>query len=117
MNVVGQIQAALQGARFLCANEDELQRAVAKLFDEKGIPYKREKRLGTRERLDFFAEGGIAIELKVKTDRKSLLRQVLRYADHGIVREIIVASTTHAALNLPSEALGKPVHTVHLMSW
>jgi hypothetical protein len=113
---VDQLIAVLRSKRFSCVDEDELQRAVAAAFDEAGIAYQREVRLSARDRLDFLI-GGIAIELKVKTDGKELLRQVLRYAAHREVDAIVIAATTHRVLLLPETANGKPLRAVHLQSW
>jgi hypothetical protein len=109
--------SALKWARFACHDEAELQAAVAQLLDGAGLGYRREVRLSSRDRVDFMVDGGVALELKVSTTGKDLLRQVLRYAEHQAVREIVIGSTTHHGLSLPDAANGKPVHTVHLRSW
>lgn len=114
--MIERVVTALSGARFLCADEEELQRAVAKVLDDAAIPYQREVRLSARDRVDFMVDG-IAIELKVKTGAKELLRQVLRYAEHAQVESVLVGSTSHRALDLPFTANGKVLRVVHLRSW
>jgi hypothetical protein len=108
---------ALSSARFLCSDESELQAAVARVLDGAGIGYQREVRLSPRDRVDFLVDGGFALELKVQTTGKNLLRQVLRYAEHAVVSEVVIGSTTHHGLSLPAEAHGKPVRCCHLRSW
>lgn len=122
LTLVEKLAAVLRSKRFACNDEDELQRAVASTLADAGIRFEREVRFGARDRLDFLVHGvageaGVALELKVKTDAKSLLRQVLRYAEHARVGAVVVASTTHHALNLPPTANNKPVRVVHLMGW
>jgi acetyl-CoA carboxylase carboxyltransferase component len=114
---VSALLTALRDARFLCADEAELQAAVARVLDEAKIGYQREVRLSARDRVDFLVDGGVALELKVQTTSKNLLRQVLRYAEHPIVREIVIGSTTHHGLSMPAEAHGKPVRCCHLRGW
>lgn len=109
--------AALRAARFTCLDEAELQLAVERLLGALGVPFTRERRLSARDRVDFFLEGGIALELKVKSDASSLLRQVLRYAAHDVVLEVIAASTTHHVLALPDMVHGKPLHRIQLRRW
>jgi hypothetical protein len=111
------VVSVLRAKRFACADEDELQRAVAAALDEAGIGYQRELRLSARDRLDFLIDGGIALELKVQTDGKALLRQVLRYAEHKQVQSILIAGTTHRLLLLPETANGKPLHSCQLQAW
>ena len=110
------VRAALAGARFLTFDEAGLQRAVAHELDRHGLAYQREKRFGSRDRVDFFVDG-VVLELKVKAPAKAILRQVLRYAEHGDVRAIVVAGTCHSVLRLPHEVSGKPLYAIHLVSF
>lgn len=110
------VAACLSRRRFVCVDEAELQRAVAVALEEDGIGFKREKRIGTRDRLDFFIDGGVVLELKVSTTQKNVYRQILRYAEHGFVKGVLVASTHHLALRLPETANGKPLRTLQLRS-
>lgn len=121
---IDRVMTALRSRRFTCANEDELQRAVAQAFDHAGIKYQREKRFGCgRDRFDFWCPlehepaFGIVVELKVRTDGKDLLRQVLRYAEHRSVAAVLIAATSHRVLLLPETANGKPLHAIHLQGW
>lgn len=115
--MIERVIAALSGARFSCTSEAELQAAVGKLLAQEGIGHAREVRLSARDRVDFMVDGGIALELKVKTTGTALMRQLLRYAEHKDVTSIVVGSTTHHALLLPETANGKPIHAVHLRGY
>jgi hypothetical protein len=117
MTSASDVIAALKSSRFLCVDEPELQLAVAAVLTANKIRFQPEVRLSARDRVDFMVDGGIALELKVATDSKSLLTQMLRYASHAQVCELIAASTTHHALNLPSTVLEKRLHAVQLMRW
>ncbi|HMJ10018.1 MAG TPA: hypothetical protein VK524_01370 [Polyangiaceae bacterium] len=112
----------LRAASFRASDEADLQRAMAKLLDESGISYQREKIIGMDKasRIDFWLpdpRGGIGLELKVGQPAKNIYRQLLRYADHGCISELVLASTSHTALRLPTEALGKPLHSIQLRAW
>jgi hypothetical protein len=99
---------------YAVANEAELQLQVSRALDRASIQYEREVRLGPGERVDFMVRPGIALELKTQTDPVALLRQVLRYAAHPDVRYIVIGTTSHRGLGLPSLALGKPLRSIHL---
>jgi hypothetical protein len=116
-DTVSRLMEALASARFACGDEAELQEAVALVLDGAGLAYQREVRLSPRDRVDFMVDGGIALELKVTTSQKSLLAQVLRYAAHSQVTAIVVGSTTHRALGIPTEAHGKPMRVIHMVNW
>lgn len=111
------VSRILASTRFSCLNEAELQTAVQRTLDAGGVTYQREHRLSRRDRVDFLIEGGLALELKVRTSKKNALSQVLRYAEHDAVSAVLVASTTHLAINLPGEAHGKPLRTIHLVGF
>jgi hypothetical protein len=117
VTVIDQTITALRSRRFTCADEAELQSAVAAALSSAGLGYTREARLSARDRVDFMIDGGIALELKVRTDGKELLRQVLRYAEHDAVKAILIAGTTHKLLLLPETANGKPLRAIQLQAW
>lgn len=120
--------AVLRAASFSVADEAQLQRQVAAVFDRARIDYQRERVMGfdKRDRLDFWLPlvsragdfaGGVALELKVGQDAKAILRQLLRYAERVEVRELIIASTHHSALRLPETVGGKLLHSIQLRAW
>lgn len=111
------VVAAIKSVRFSCMDEAGLQAAVAEVLAEHKIGYQREVRLSARDRIDFMIDGGVGLELKVKTDTTSLLAQMLRYAEHAQVRELIAASTTYHALTLPAFAKGKRLIGLQVQRW
>lgn len=113
----------LSSASFRVSDEADLQRQVADLLTREGIRFQREKILGfsKSDRIDFWipgdSRGGLGLELKVGQPAKAIYRQLLRYAQSGHVRELVIASTSHTALRLPSDADGKPLHSIQLRAW
>lgn len=115
------VLVALRAGLFRVSDEADLQCQVAEALKRAGITYfRREHYLGSskRDRIDFwFAMHGVGLELKVGQTEKGILRQLLRYAEHREVRELIIASTHHSALRLPHLILGKRLHSIHLQAW
>ncbi len=91
---VERVLAALHGLRpQLITQEFDLHALVERTLRSAGIPFVHEFRLGPRDRLDFLADGGVAIECKKgKPNGPSLLRQIGRYCAHGEVRSLIVVT-------------------------
>lgn len=93
-------------------SEALLQEDVERHLHAGAIPYLREHILGPCERVDFLVAGHIAVELKIRASRKSIYRQLERYAKHEIVEGLILV--TASALGMPKEIGGKPVYIVQL---
>jgi hypothetical protein len=96
----------------LCQGEYDLHALVAGAFQEAGIPFLHEERLGPRCRIDFLA-GTVGIEVKKgKPVRRQLLRQLERYAKSARVEALVVV--VERAADLPGEILGKPCFTLSM---
>jgi hypothetical protein len=93
-------------------SESLLQVDLEKHFRAGEIPYEREHRLAAAERVDFFVDGHIALELKIKGNRRAILRQMERYASHEAVDSLILL--TGAAMGMPPRLNDKPVYVVQL---
>ena len=107
-----QILACLAARRFSCTSEDELQLAIAEVFDAAGIAHEREVYLSSVDRPDFLI-GDIAVEVKTKGSRAEVIRQLYRYASHSRVAAIVLA-TTRAQHRMPERISGKPVSVAYL---
>lgn len=91
--------------------ESELQIAVANRLHWASIAHEREYSFTPRDRVDFFlAEGGIAVECKVKGGSAEITRQLDRYLSQESVRGILLVTTKmqHRA-TMPAQLQGKPV--------
>ncbi len=92
--------------------ERDLQSAVADRLCER-FEVSREKALSRRDRPDFLVAGtgfDVAVEVKVKGPRNAVLRQLGRYAAHGEVGAVVLASARRTLLaGIPSMIHGKPV--------
>lgn len=88
-----------------------MQAHIADRFAAHGLSCLREYRLSPRDRVDFFDEAkGCAIEVKLKANRRSILRQLTRYAEHDAVKTIVLVSGT--AMALPPAIDGVPLYFV-----
>nr|EES53262.1 MAG: hypothetical protein UBAL3_80150051 [Leptospirillum ferrodiazotrophum] len=101
--------------RFRYTTERDLQNGFEKVFLEKDIPFVREYPVTTADRLDFWVDGGIALEVKIKGSLPDLIRQIARYARHKDVREILVVGTPRWIPQVPATIEGTPVYGLRLV--
>ena len=99
--------------RVSCANEKELQRAIAAIFDLEGCEYDREVSLAPGDRIDFLV-AGVGIEVKTGGSRTSLLRQLHRYAKHEKIECLLVISSRGSLTSMPETVRGKPIHVLYV---
>ena len=88
-------------------DELRLQEEIAELFTEWNIGFEREVALTPRDRIDFLV-GTIGIEVKVKGRASAVARQLLRYAEHERITELVLF-TTRTQIVVPHTLGGKPV--------
>ena len=101
-----EIQARLRMYRFDLSSEDKTQQGIAAALTIAGIAFQREVPLTKKDRLDFLIDG-IALEVKLEGGRAALLRQLLRYAEHPEVRELMVFTSRRRLTLLPPLISGK----------
>src|SRR3990167_3632969 len=89
---VASVAALLRQYRYRAMNEEELQRGIGQVLSEAGLWFERERRLGPRDRPDFFLAGGLVIEVKISGRRTTVAEQLLRYAGHEEVRSILLVT-------------------------
>src|SRR3546814_6365592 len=56
--------------RFTLSDETLLQQEIAAELILAGVPFDREVRLSAKERVDFMLPGGVAVEVKIKGQRR-----------------------------------------------
>ncbi|MDP1866984.1 MAG: hypothetical protein Q8L13_11675 [Bradyrhizobium sp.] len=107
-----QIIDILTTRRWPLSDEKALQPLIETEFAAAGIAgVRREVHLGPHDIVDFMI-GGLAIEVKVKGQRRSIFRQLERYCSYAEVSEIILA--TNVPMSLPPEICGKPARVAAL---
>lgn len=91
-----QIIKALESLRIgLVIEETDLQAQIALVLLQHGISFEREYMLGQGNRIDFYAAGGIGIEVKKgKPNRTRLLAQINRYAAFDDITAVIIVVET-----------------------
>lgn len=99
----------IQTHRFNFVHEKQLQDGLAKVFDEAGLEYERECRLSAHDIIDFMLPSGLGIEVKVRSTRSDLLRQLFRYATHERIDRILVVTNRSHLCALPLEIEKKQV--------
>lgn len=108
------IVAALSARSYRALTEAEMQEGIARVLDEARIAYRREARLAGG-RVDFLI-AGVALEVKTRGSRASVLRQLARYAGGGDVAAIVLATTLRRH-DIPSTLRGVPVRRALLPLW
>ncbi len=112
------VSEALVRARFRYVNEVELHGGIAALLNEVGIvvgPGNREVCLSPRDRIDFLLDLGLGIEVKVDGAASGVWRQLRRYAEHDLVRALMLVTTrARHATGAPTSLNGKPIE-IHVL--
>ncbi len=97
----------IEHSRLNLSHEKDTQADLAAILDGAGILYRREVRLSPGDIPDFLVGDGVAIEVKIKgAQKRSVYRQLCRYAEHDQVKAIVLA--TNLSMGLPPEINGKP---------
>ena len=101
----------LRRARLPVSSEHALQQALGSALTQIGVDWQPEARLGAGERIDFLV-GRIGIEAKTRYPKRSIFRQLERYARYETIDALILVTGT--AMGLPAELSGKPLYYVSL---
>jgi len=101
----------LTSHRFTLADEKLLQVEIAAALATAGVSFRREVHLGPGDIVDFmidnpFGFDGIAIEVKVKGNRRAIFKQLQRYCAYREVGAILLA--TNVPMDLPATIHDKP---------
>ena len=97
------------------SSEVALQNRIEEILQEADIDHKREVELGPGDRIDFLA-GTVGIEIKLQAPVTKVMRQLHRYAQSGLIEELLLV-TTHPRLSLvPKKFNGKPIRVLVLIT-
>ena len=111
---VRRVCAALTSHIFRFSSERDLQDGIEQVLNRLSVANKREARLTNEERVDFLVNR-VAVEVKTKGNRVSVMRQLSRYAECPDV-DAIVLVTAKQTLGCPSSIGGKPITVVRIWS-
>lgn len=112
------IVALIERSRLPLADEKALQTKLLILLGAAGFAALREVRLSDQDIVDFMVFdadsllAGLAIEVKIKGQRRSIYKQLERYCSHPRVTEIILV--TNVPMGLPETINGKPCAIANL---
>lgn len=102
----------IENARVDLSTETLAQRGLARVFADAGLEARAEVRLNAQDRIDFMI-GRIGLEVKIGHPRRSILRQLERYAkSEELDALILVTSAAFPTSNPPIE--GKELHVASL---
>jgi hypothetical protein len=101
----------LSVVRFDVHDEKHTQEQIEKVFSDNKISFHREYKLDAKNIPDFFIDG-IAIELKIKGEKKKIYRQCDRYCQFDQVKELILV--TNRSMGFPQEINGNPCYVLNI---
>lgn len=104
-----QVAESLSDARLPCGTEAKLQEAIAAHLCSLGVVFNREHWLAESDRVDFLLPNGLAVEVKIRGSANEVMHQLMRYAQHETVRELLLVTSKLTLASVPSELNGKPV--------
>ena len=109
--MINRLERIFNTYKFPLHNEKALQQAIEDALIKEKIAYSREFKLDAKNIPDFVLEtkeGVIAIEVKLKANKKAIYRQLERYAGFKGVEQLILVTNT--AMGLPETINGKPIY-------
>lgn len=106
-----EVRQLLSSVRLPLDSEKALQAAIEAHLTASGVEFEREVTLAPGDIVDFMV-GRIAVEVKIKGQRRAIFRQCERYAAHDRVAGILLV--TNVAMGFPPELLGKPTAVLNL---
>ncbi|WP_435018436.1 hypothetical protein TA3x_000410 [Tundrisphaera sp. TA3] len=102
----------IRATRLDLSTEKRAQADLEQAFVKAGIAFEREVHLTQADIIDFLVEG-LGIELKVRRDgKKTIYKQLCRYARHPRVDQLLLAS--NLSMGLPAAIEGKDAYFVKL---
>ncbi len=110
--MINKVLKILYSHRFPLVVEKETQAAIEQRFVENEIPYSREHNLDEKSIPDFFIDGSIAVEVKIKGSAKQIYRQCERYCKSDEVKKLILV--TNRSMGFPAQINGKDCYFVNL---
>lgn len=94
--------------------EHQLVQQIAEVLAGREISFRREVKLGPRQRIDFIAGNDIGIEVKKgKPNSKRVAEQIERYCSSPAIAELILVVERNVFAHI-TESNGKKVHYVAL---
>lgn len=110
--MINKVLKILYSHRFPLVVEKETQFSIEQKLVENGVPYIREHKLDEQNIPDFFIDGSIAVEVKVKGTAKQIYRQCERYCQFDEVRKLILV--TNRSMGFPQQINGKDCYMINL---
>jgi hypothetical protein len=97
--LIGKLIQLIHTSRIELSDEKVTQSRIAQIFEEAGIPFVKEYAFDKKDIVDFLVDGRIAVEIKIKGQKKAIYRQLERYAQHEVVTSIVLL--TSVSMGLP----------------
>jgi hypothetical protein len=109
---VKSLQTRLDSYRMVFSDERTLQNHLESIFNEEKMIFWREHSLGPADIVDFYFQGGYAVEVKVGGAVHKHLHQLKRYADHNDVIAVVLVATR--PFDVPEKLSNKPCFCINV---
>lgn len=109
--IIDEVLRAIDQYKIIFKDEKDLQRKIEKILKNSNIEFKREHDLGELGIVDFFKDG-VAFEIKIQGQKKSIYRQCKKYLEHDTVKSLVLISSF--AMGFPNEIDGKKCYFYRL---
>lgn len=105
-DLINKLIQVIHRSKVSLTDEKITQVQIADLLTEHEIPYVREYRLSDEDIVDFLVDDSLAVEIKIKGQKRAIYRQLQRYAAHERIKGLVLL--TGVSMGLPEEINGKP---------
>lgn len=110
------VVGVLRSWRYKIHREEQLRDGIAAALDGAKIPFLREHWLSDDDRIDFLVDGHLGLEAKLSTSTTEMTRQLHRYAQHEVVHELLLVTTSlRLSMTIPAVMNGKPITFLPLL--
>lgn len=110
--IVLKLKRLITQSRVDLSSEKAAQSDLESLLKNNQIDYRREYRLSKLDIIDFMVDA-VGIEVKLRgSNKKSVYKQLCRYALHDEIHCLILVSNLN--MGLPNEIYGKDVYFINL---
>ena len=112
---VASLKKLLGNQAYTITEERLIQDKIEQVLTDSKIKHLREAQLTESDRIDFLVDT-IGIEVKLKTPITQVTRQLHRYAQSGLISELLLVTTSPQLQSVVREFNNKPIHVLLLIT-
>ena len=105
-DLINKLIQVIHRSKVSLTDEKITQVQISDILTANDIPHVREYRLSDDDIVDFLVDDSLAVEIKIKGQKRAIYRQLQRYASHEQIKGLVLL--TGVSMGLPEEINGKP---------